>query len=197
MVSINADTEGVCGLMLNIDYGTASPPHAPALFLGVSPTSLAAPFKDALYGSFTPVDPSSGLPLLQQKRIAIVHAEPVDGPADVIRLTFQVPSSVADGTVYRITASPSAYDAFGVNIPMAPLSASITALRPGSTVPVSGDVDGDGRVTVSDVLLILRATLGLTSLDEARSRRADLTHNGRLDVADAVADLRIAAGLPP
>jgi hypothetical protein len=56
-------------------------------------------------------------------------------------------------------------------------------------------VDGDGRVTVSDAILILRATLGLAVLDGAQRLRADLNHDGKLEVGDAVAGLRLSVGL--
>jgi hypothetical protein len=194
MVSLNSEVVGICGLLLDIGYEASSPVNAPPLFLGVNETSLATPFKGSLYGSSTPTDPSTGLPLAQRKRIGIVHGEPVDGPAAILKLTFQVPSSAAEGTVYPITASASAYDAFGISIPVASAASTITVSRSGSAI-LFGDVDGDGRVTVSDALLILRATLGLTMLDEAQRSRADLNHNGKPEVGDAVAALRLAVGL--
>ncbi len=61
--------------------------------------------------------------------------------------------------------------------------------------PLSGDADGDGRVTVSDALLILRFALGLLSPSPLELFRADADMNGAADVPDALAALRSALGI--
>ena len=70
-----------------------------------------------------------------------------------------------------------------------------------STPPVEavGDVGGDGRVTVSDTILALRAATGLLKLSDSAAREADADGNGRITVADALLILRWAAGIgaPP
>ncbi|MDR1712857.1 MAG: dockerin type I repeat-containing protein [Coriobacteriales bacterium] len=61
--------------------------------------------------------------------------------------------------------------------------------------PGSGDVDGDGTVTVSDALVVARATVGVTSLTAAQLAACDMDGDGTLSMADAIAIVRRAVGL--
>lgn len=54
---------------------------------------------------------------------------------------------------------------------------------------IKGDVDGDGKVTASDARLILRASVGLETLD---LERADVDGDGKITSADAREALRTA-----
>lgn len=54
---------------------------------------------------------------------------------------------------------------------------------------IKGDVDGDGKVTASDARLILRAAVGLETLD---LERADVDGDGKITSADAREALRTA-----
>ena len=58
-----------------------------------------------------------------------------------------------------------------------------------------GDADGDGEVTISDALLVLRYSLGLISGGLPDSARADVTGDGEINIQDALLILRIALGL--
>ena len=61
----------------------------------------------------------------------------------------------------------------------------------GGGTAVRGDVNGDGRVTVVDALLVLRMAVGLASAVPS----ADLDGDGAVRLADAVVTLRLAVGL--
>lgn len=56
-----------------------------------------------------------------------------------------------------------------------------------------GDVDGDNSVTSSDALLLLRASIGLASLDDVLLPIADVTGDGTADSSDALEILRYSA----
>lgn len=59
---------------------------------------------------------------------------------------------------------------------------------------VSGDVNGDGAVTVDDAILILRHVASLETLGDDALKAADVNADGALDVNDAIAILtQIAA----
>jgi len=60
---------------------------------------------------------------------------------------------------------------------------------------IGTDVDGDGVVTVSDALSVLRIASGISEEEEAIPLKGDVDGDGHLTVADALAILRVAAGL--
>jgi hypothetical protein len=61
---------------------------------------------------------------------------------------------------------------------------------------VLGDANGDGAVTSADVVLVLRASLGLATLSEEGLAAVDFNRNAKVDHADVVVCLRMALGLP-
>jgi hypothetical protein len=65
--------------------------------------------------------------------------------------------------------------------------------RTGPT-PVCGDADGNGTVTVTDGVHVLRAGAGLSS--DCTQAVCDVDASGSVSVTDAVNVLRAAAGLP-
>jgi hypothetical protein len=60
----------------------------------------------------------------------------------------------------------------------------------------AGDYDGNGRVTVADAVLVVRAAIGLLAPTGEQIARCDLNGNGVLDTADGVLILQKAVGLP-
>ena len=65
----------------------------------------------------------------------------------------------------------------------------LTNLSGDSTV---GDVNGDGRVNVSDVSALINMILGLTPMD---SNLADVNGDGRVNVSDVSALINIILGI--
>ena len=51
---------------------------------------------------------------------------------------------------------------------------------------VRGDVNGDGKLNIMDVLLAQRAILGLGKLSAEEIARADLNGNGKVDILDVL-----------
>lgn len=63
----------------------------------------------------------------------------------------------------------------------------LVALLPGPAGAESidyGDVDGDGKIDVVDVALVMRHVLGFEPLTAAQQKRADVNADGRIDVQD-------------
>ncbi|MBO4848999.1 MAG: Ig-like domain-containing protein [Clostridia bacterium] len=61
--------------------------------------------------------------------------------------------------------------------------------------PAAGDIDGNGSVTSSDALLLLRYTMGLAALTPEQLALADIDGNGTINSADALAILRMTMAL--
>lgn len=60
---------------------------------------------------------------------------------------------------------------------------------------VKGDVNGDGKVDISDARLVLRASALLEKLTPEQKKAADINGDGEITVEDARRIMRIAAGL--
>jgi hypothetical protein len=58
-----------------------------------------------------------------------------------------------------------------------------------------GELDGDGKVTVSDALLALRIAAELLAPSDAQASAGDFDGDGRITAADALSALRCAVGL--
>ena len=56
--------------------------------------------------------------------------------------------------------------------------------RKDNVVTVRGDVNGDGKLNIMDVLLAQRSILGLGKLRAEEIARADLNGNGKVDILD-------------
>ena len=61
--------------------------------------------------------------------------------------------------------------------------------------PASGDVDGDGEVTASDALLVLRFSMNMCSLGPDALAAADMDGDGEVTAADALLILRASMNI--
>ena len=59
---------------------------------------------------------------------------------------------------------------------------------------IYGDVDGDGKVTATDALEVLKSVVGKVTLDETQFAAADTDGNGKADAADALNILKKVVG---
>ncbi|MDR1713267.1 MAG: hypothetical protein LBR39_03830 [Coriobacteriales bacterium] len=75
---------------------------------------------------------------------------------------------------------------------------AITVVQPAVPTgePGSGDIDGDGMLTVTDALLAARASVGALTLTPQQLLAADHDTDGILTIADAQLILRRSIGLP-
>ncbi len=73
----------------------------------------------------------------------------------------------------------------------------VTVTLPGGTSAgtILGDVDGDGKVSAKDALLILRYTINLTKLDEGQLKVADVNGDGKVTNKDSMIIQRAAINL--
>ena len=66
-----------------------------------------------------------------------------------------------------------------------------------ASAAVSGDVDGNGKITAADARLVLRFAASLDVPDESQKKVSDINSDGKITAADARKVLRIAASLEP
>lgn len=64
-----------------------------------------------------------------------------------------------------------------------------------AVLPLSGDIDNDGSITVADALVVLRISAGLSSYKDEDIAIYDLNKDGSVSVDDALIVLRDATGL--
>ncbi|HEY3280783.1 MAG TPA: dockerin type I repeat-containing protein, partial [Armatimonadota bacterium] len=124
----------------------------------------------------------------------------------LISLEITLAANAAPGA-YSVTADEGTALGAGIQIETVTfVPGQITILGPGGTDPstslVYGDTDGDGKVTIRDVLLLLKAVIGLSQLTADQVTRSDVAPvdalklgDGKVNVADAVRVLRRVAGL--
>jgi len=67
-----------------------------------------------------------------------------------------------------------------------PVSVSITAAKITVTQGVLGDVNGDGSVSIADVVLLNRSVLRLITLSDTAKKLGDVTGDGSISIADVV-----------
>lgn len=65
---------------------------------------------------------------------------------------------------------------------------------PGGTEGLIGDVNGDGNITASDALLVLRHAVNAAKLEDDKIALADMNGDGKITASDALTILRIAVG---
>ena len=58
-----------------------------------------------------------------------------------------------------------------------------------------GDVNADHYVTAADALIVLRAALNISSIDDDAAALADINEDGSVGADDALLILRVALGI--
>lgn len=62
------------------------------------------------------------------------------------------------------------------------------------TIVVTGDVTGDGRITITDVVQLQNYAAGAGDLDEAAMKAADINGDGRITITDVVQAAQVTVG---
>ena len=98
------------------------------------------------------------------------------------------------------TSTPAFLQAETVAIPQASAPAFLQASAPSAgattlSTPKRGDVNGDGRRNVSDIMLIVNYILGQTS-EDFNTVLADLNNDGNVNVSDIMILVNIILGMP-
>lgn len=76
----------------------------------------------------------------------------------------------------------------------------LCTVLPSSSLAASlpnGDINGDGKVNISDTLILLRSSVGLRPTSSEELARADLNQDGKITISDVLGVLGIAVGTKP
>ena len=106
----------------------------------------------------------------------------------------QNPGLTAADVKQRLYESADSIESLSCNSPfVGKLGAGrINAFRAVDNVRL-GDINNDDEVDISDVILVLRVSLGL----DPQTTRADINGDGNVDISDVILTLRMALGLDP
>ncbi|MBW3624152.1 MAG: hypothetical protein KY468_12160, partial [Armatimonadetes bacterium] len=122
----------------------------------------------------------------------------LSGPAELAKFAFQVPETVAGGTVYTLQAETATLMEEGK-----PSTEVASLVQPGLfTVEdcgalLKGDGTGNGTLDVADVIFALRIAVDLEQPEPCQHMAADVDSNGVVALDDAVMLLRhIVMGEP-
>lgn len=105
-----------------------------------------------------------------------------------IVLTFDVIASSPCTTKISVSAS-DAIDAQDNPVSLKASEATVTV-----TAKTKGDVNGDGKVTVTDAKWVLQASSGSRTLTDVQRAAADVNGDGKVTVTDAKWLLQVASG---
>ena len=67
--------------------------------------------------------------------------------------------------------------------------------EPGTNI--LGDLNGDGKVTMADVIRLARGAAGYATLTEQEQKAGDVNRDGKITMADVIRVARYAAGYSP
>lgn len=101
--------------------------------------------------------------------------------------------NVLNDTPYNLAIS--AYDVAGNESARSTAVTAIKVAGQQTGAGADGDFDGDGVITISDAIKVLRMSLGMDKVTTTAMAHCDMDGDGRLTVRDAVKLLRITLGL--
>lgn len=185
VVQVVADDKvrSISGAVLDLDFRTSTPASAP-------PISVTKP-EDVKAGSMFPnAIVAANLKTPGKALIGIAGAAPANGPGVVAEIPFLIPANAAKNTAYAIKMSATvAMD--GTDVPIEAVGGTIIVEQP----RLRGDVNGDGKISVTDATMALSAALGLIKLDPEQFAAADLNGDGKISISEVTRILRAALNL--
>jgi hypothetical protein len=172
-ITLGQTEESIAGFNLTI-RSTGNPPLIPAFAAGAQTV-----------GWISVPDPNDPW------HFSLANATGVMGPAEVMKLSLQVPSSAPLGTVYDLNVADAILATeMGQAEEVTPASVSGRLEVSGCA---SGDVNGNGTVDIGDAILALRmAVLNVNAANPCGKSSADVNCNGGVDIGDAILILRNA-----
>ncbi len=101
-------------------------------------------------------------------------------------------TAIGTGKTMIYARTPDGREEAGCEVTVIPVGGD-TETAPGPFAP--GDINGDNRVDVQDVVLVSRHILQLADLDNEQLLLADVNGDGRVDIIDATLIMQVALGM--
>ena len=183
---------------------------------GLDAKGIAAVNPDVASGAYTfslvrtyAANPGADGSVTIQDRMVISPSAQAVTPNDAVMLTANGQAIVAPGlTLARVVkAGPVTIAGRGqVDSPESPPASPVWHVRLDAVLaagpasldsfrPVVGDVDGDGKTDLKDVLRILQMVVGSISPNSDQRLTADMNCDAKIDLKDAILALETAVGL--
>ncbi len=193
VVSATKDARSVAGATLQLDLA-APPAGQPALEVLSDKITADGLFPSGVLAVNTDVP--------GRVSVAIAASQKVSGPGPLLRVPIRIPSSAVGGAAYEIGLRGSLSD--GAQERDVPARGGAVTVK-GWPAIGSGDITGDGKVDITDAILLLRAILGFAPLTPEIQAVGDVAPvpgtggrtvgDGTVNVVDVIRILRMSAGL--
>ena len=197
-VDIKADLliRGVTAVHLILDYQGRSPSSAPELTAAIKNPNNAV---EVLIGTLVP-SPLMGIDIrtgeISIAFVSFSRNQAGYGPGLVTSLPLQVPADAPTGARYALQLFK--HEAVGTDGKEFYTRATSGILTVDPSPPIPGDITGDGRINILDVIACLKIATKQIQPTDKQLFAADVDPpDGRVTVTDAIGILRHIVGLPP
>jgi len=113
-----------------------------------------------------------------------------DGDLFTIELTVAEDAPEKEYTIELLYSADDTVNVEGELVPLSVVNSTVTVCS-----RVVGDVNGDGKITNSDVIKLARSLIGLTTLTEEQQLAADVNGDGKITNSDVIKLARSLIGL--
>ena len=129
--------------------------------------------------------------MTEENKHHVIHQTQTETPANGLFSFAVAKDRIASATGQDVP------DGAKLNLRMSGTGASTasTTVTYKEPTPAFGDLNGDGKVSTTDAVMILRYVAGLAALTTYQLDAADVIPNGTVDIGDAVRILRFEAKL--
>ncbi|NLA26376.1 MAG: hypothetical protein GX878_03170, partial [Firmicutes bacterium] len=162
--------------------------------------SLPVNFRQPLQGPEPAVQPNceSALPLLPVAATITVLETGTDTTTDPANGFYQLwHQATGPDEILTLRVIAPGYQAQEVQFNLAVMETKVLDFILEPLFEITGDLNDDGNVDVSDAIILLRSIVGLVTLTSRQATAADVNNDGKVDVSDAIAILRYIVGLVP
>ena len=192
-IMMDEKVKNVAGIQLTVEFRESTVAGAPPLVALENPQKPGSGEADLTRGPKLPVGAfvMSDARMAGKLRLAVVYIEGFSGPGQLVSFRLSIPANAPHGAKYILKLKDVvANDSYVSPIELNVKDGSVTVVP-----PVRGDVNGDGKVTISDATIALRIAVGINRASDYQLRVGDLNGNGKIDVSDTVRILCAAVGI--
>jgi len=129
--------------------------------------------------------------LSRKVKVSWVGTKELSQGGEIVKVKFLVSEGAKDGDQIRVTVSENILEDMQLNIiPVKISEGYVTAVK-----IITGDINGDGKVSIQDAFRILLSTAGMYTLSDKQLLAADVNGDGAVDIFDAMRIQKFDIGL--